>query len=90
MSLSKVTRNFQITIPSDVRRKLHICVGAIFDFCVEKGAIVIKPKTLVDEEQAWFWTKEWQTGEKEVDKTRKKGQTKAFKNLKEMRAHFEK
>jgi len=90
MSISKVTRNYQTTIPSDIREKLHIDVGMILDFHVEKGVIIVKPKVLIDEEQAWFWTKKWQEGEKEASEDLKKGKTKTFKSVKEMRKHFEK
>ena len=33
----------------------------------------IKPKELVDKSQAWFWTKEWQEGEKEANRDIKAG-----------------
>lgn len=90
MSLAKVTRNFQVTIPANIREMLHIGIGTLLDFTVEKGSITIKPKTLIDEDQAWFWTKKWQKGEKEVDKAIRKGQTRTFKSVAEMRKHFEK
>ena len=90
MSISKVTRNFQITIPAQIRRLMHVEVGSLVDFIVEKGKVILKPKTLVDHDQAWFWTEEWQKDEKEVDRSRKKGETISFRNAKEMRKHFEK
>ena len=90
MSISKVTRNFQVTIPAKVRELLHIQVGALVDFVVEKGTVVLKPKALVDEDQAWFWAKEWQKGEKEVDEQIKKGHVKKFKSVQELKKHFEK
>jgi AbrB family looped-hinge helix DNA binding protein len=89
MTVSKVTRNFQITIPAALRKRLHIRVGSLLGFCWEKGAIVIKPQTMVDEGQAWFWSKQWQEGEKEVEQAKRKGHTRAFKSVKEMRRHFE-
>ena len=47
-------------------------------------------KMLVDEEQSWFWTHEWQKGEQEVNEAIKKGETRTFKNMGDMRRHFEK
>ena len=90
MLLSKVTRNFQITIPAALRKRLHIRVGSLLGFCLENNAVVIKPQTMVDEEQTWFWSKQWQEGEKEVDQAKKKNHTRAFTSLAEMRRHFEK
>ena len=84
MSLTKVTRNFQITIPAEIRKMFRIDVGSVVDFFVEKGLIVLKPKVLVDEDQAWFWKKEWQKEEKKVDKAKRKGQIKSVKNVKEL------
>ena len=90
MSVSKVTRNFQVTIPTSIREALHIQVGALVDFVVQKGQVILKPKTLIDEDQAWFWTKEWQAGEKEVEESKKKGKSLSFKDVHQMRKHFEK
>jgi AbrB family looped-hinge helix DNA binding protein len=90
MALSKVTRNYQITIPTEVRKLLHIEIGTLLNIHVEKGVVIISPKMLIDSDQSWFWTKEWQEGEKEVNEARKKGHTKMFRNTKEMRRHFEK
>ena len=69
---------------------LHIGIGTILDFTVEKESVVMKPKSLIDENQAWFWTRGWQKGEKEVDKALKKGKKASFKTVSEMRRHFEK
>jgi len=90
MTLSRVTRNYQITIPAALRKRLHIQVGNLLGFCLERGAIVLRPQTLVDGEQAWFWSKEWQAGEREVDAAREKGHTRRFKSVQAMRRHFEK
>ena len=90
MSLSKVTRNYQVTIPSDIRHALHIRVGSLVDFVIEKKQVILKPKALVDDDQSWFWSKEWQEGEKEADQARKKKDFISFKNVEEMKKHFEK
>ena len=45
MPLSKVNRNYQITIPKDVRRKAKIDRGdtVMLEFDEEAGVIVIRP-----------------------------------------------
>jgi AbrB family looped-hinge helix DNA binding protein len=90
MSTTKVTRNYQVTIPADIRKVLSIKIGTLVDFVVEKGALIMKPKKLVDEEQAWFWSKEWQAREKEAERFLKKGQVISFADVNEMKKHFEK
>jgi AbrB family looped-hinge helix DNA binding protein len=90
MPTTKVTRNFQVTIPAEVRKALSIKIGALVDFVVEKGMVIMRPKKLVDEDQAWFWSKEWQAHEKEAESSLKKGQGISFANVHEMKKHFEK
>lgn len=90
MSSAKVTRNFQITIPASIRKLFHIHQGSIISFSVKQGEIVLKPKVLIDEDQTWFWTKEWQQGEKEVEQARQKGEVVSFDSVDAMRKHFEK
>ncbi|MBI3265941.1 MAG: hypothetical protein HYZ67_02665 [Chlamydiae bacterium] len=34
----------------------------------------LKMKHIIDPEQAYFWTKEWQRKEKEIDEAKKKGE----------------
>ena len=90
MSLCKVTRNYQVTIPSSIRQVLRIKIGSLVDFVMDKGAVVLKPKALVDEGQAWFWTRQWQAGERSVEEDKRKGRVKKFKSVQEAKRHFEK
>lgn len=68
MSVVKVQRNFQITIPSEVRKKAHLEVGDLIDFEVTEEGILVKPMEAIDRRQAWFWSKKWQAEEKKVEK----------------------
>lgn len=43
MLFSKMTRNGQITIPIQVRRKFGICIGDYLQIIVKSDCIVIKP-----------------------------------------------
>ncbi len=90
MATTKVTRNYQVTIPAEIRKVLSIKIGTIVDLIVEKGALVMRPKRLIDEDQAWFWTQEWQKGEKEAEKSIRKGDMMKFDSVEQMRKHFEK
>lgn len=90
MSTTKVTRNFQVTIPVLVRKTLAIRIGSIVDFVIDKGQVILRPKTLIDEDQAWFWTQEWQAGEKRVSREIREGKTLSFDSVEDMKKHFEK
>jgi len=65
-------------------------MGSLVEFIIEGNVVTLRPKMLVDEEQSWFWTSEWQKGEQEVNEAVKKGETRTLKNVGDMRRHFEK
>ena len=46
MPASKVTRNYQITIPKEIREKLQINVGDILIVDVEKDRIILRKEDL--------------------------------------------
>ena len=76
---SKVTQHGQITIPSSIRKKLGIEEGDIIEIVVEEGdKAILLPKKLIDKNQAYFWTKEWQEAEREADEDIKVGRVKSF------------
>jgi len=84
MPTSKVTRHGQITLPASVRKRLGIEEGDLIDIEVEDEKAVLMPKKLVDKNQAYFWTKRWQEGEKEADEDIKAGRVKTFASVDEL------
>ena len=68
MSLVKVKRHSQITIPNDMRRKLKIVEGDYLEIVEHNNELVLKPVKMVHQDDAYFRTKEWQAGESEADK----------------------
>ena len=80
----QVRRNFQITLPSAIRKRLGLKVGDILKTTLEKGRIVISPAKTIDAEQSWFWTREWQEAEKEAEEDMKSGRVEKFKNVQEL------
>ena len=78
--LIQVRRKAQITLPQSVRRALNIEEGDFLDAVVKDGEIVLRVKKLVDKEQAWFWTRRWQEGERKADEDIKAGRVKRFKS----------
>jgi len=53
MSFVKVLRGGQITMPKELRKVLEIKEGDILEVQMEKNKVVLKPKVLVDRNQAW-------------------------------------
>jgi antitoxin MazE len=89
MELSKITRNFQVSIPKKVREALGLLEGDFVEVQERDGEIVMVPKRLIDADQAWFWTPEWQRGERDVDEEVRAGRLVGpFKTVEEMKKHF--
>lgn len=80
--LIQVRKKSQLTLPQSIRKKLGIEEGDFLDVQVRDGEIVLKVKKLVDADQAWFWTKRWQEGEKEADEDIKAGRVHSFPDAK--------
>lgn len=50
LPIVRVTRNFQVTIPVEVREQLGIEKGDILEAVVQEKAVLFKPKVLFDRE----------------------------------------
>ena len=81
--LVQVRKKAQVTLPQSVRKALNIEEGDFLDVRVSDGEIVLRVKKLVDKEQAWFWTKRWQEGEREAAEDIRAGHVHSFDSAKE-------
>ena len=79
----------QITIPKDFVDALDLHEGDRLECRLENGRIVIVPTVEIPKDQAWFWTEEWQEGEREADEDIKAGRVKAFDNVDDLIADLE-
>lgn len=75
MPIIKVSRNNQITLPRNLRDKLHIAPGEYVEIEEHDGKIILQPVKVVPSDQAYFYTKEWQDGEAEADRDIAEGRT---------------
>jgi bifunctional DNA-binding transcriptional regulator/antitoxin component of YhaV-PrlF toxin-antitoxin module len=59
----------EIVLPADLRRRHHLDRPGAQVEVVERddGVIELRPQVPVPADQAWFWTREWQLGERRVD-----------------------
>ena len=87
--LVKVTRGGQVTIPAEMRRQAGIDIGDYVEMRLEAGHLVLVPKQLIDKDQTWFWTQEWQAAEREAEDELRAGQVKAFDTLDELIADLD-
>ena len=89
MTLSKITRNYQVSIPKSVRDALGLHEGDYLEVQERGGEIVMVPKRVIDAGQAWFWSSEWQGGEWEVQEDLGAGRLIGpLKGVEEMKKHF--
>ncbi len=82
--LTKLTSGGQVTLPKEIRKKTNMQPGDFVEVELnEEGHIVLTPKKLIDADQAYFWTEEWQKGERKADEDIKAGRVKTFHSVDE-------
>lgn len=64
--LTEIRSRSQITIPSEIIKKLNLKQGDTLDVDIEGNQIVLRPVIAIPKDQAYFWSKEWQSEEKQV------------------------
>ena len=74
----------QVTIPNEIIKKLQLAVGDKLDLVVKDGKIIITPVVIIPKEQMWFFSKEWQDGEKLVDRQVTEGKTTKTSSVNEL------
>ncbi len=67
MELVKVKRNYQITIPQNLRRMMRLVEGDYVEMEIKDDALLIKPVKVIHPDQEYFFTKEWQEKEAQAD-----------------------
>jgi AbrB family looped-hinge helix DNA binding protein len=62
-----VRRKGIVTIPEAIRRELDLHEGDQLVATVEDGRLILIPASVIPDDQAWFWTPEWQAKEAEAE-----------------------
>ncbi len=83
-AIVKVQKNKNITLPTWLIQRFRVVVGDFVRLQETKDGVLMKPAKLVDPSQAYFWTKEWQAGEREAEDDIRRGHVKKFKSVKEL------
>ena len=68
----------QLTLPDDIRRAAHLEEGDLLEAELTADGILLRPQKLIDSTQAWFWSPEWQAGEREADADQAAGRVETF------------
>jgi antitoxin MazE len=71
--VTQLRERSQVTLPAEIVKKLDLKAGDNLEITLEDDRIVIKPVLIIDRSQSWFWSKEWQAKEQEVEEDIKAG-----------------
>ncbi len=82
--LVKVADRGVVTLPAAIRRATDIEKGDFLELVVEGREIRALPKKLVDKDQAYFWSREWQEGEHEAEEDINQGRVEDFDSVDEL------
>ncbi|HUP70133.1 MAG TPA: AbrB/MazE/SpoVT family DNA-binding domain-containing protein [Acidimicrobiales bacterium] len=67
MSRTTLRAKGQLTLPEEIRAAAHLEEGDLLEAEITDDGILLRPQKVIDATQAWFWTLEWQAGEREAD-----------------------
>lgn len=79
--VTKIQRNFQITLPAPVRKQADMHVGDLVEVEMCEDGILLRPVATVDRDQVWFWSRPWQEEEKRVEADFRGGKVKISKSV---------
>ena len=68
----------QLTLPEEIRSAARLEEGDLLDAEITSEGILLRPQKIIDATQAWFWTPEWQAGEREADTDIAAGRVETF------------
>lgn len=68
-----VSAEGHVTIPRAIREAAHLRENDAVDVELTPDGILLRPRRAPDPTQAWFWTPEWQAGEREADEDKAAG-----------------
>lgn len=82
--LRKLGQNYQVALPKEVVKTLHLHINDYLDIKTKDNKIIIEPQIVIPKDQAYFYTPEWRKEEARAHEDIKKGRVTKTKNLKEL------
>src|SRR6266511_605863 len=86
--LVRVTDRGTVTLPKALRAKAPK-TDLLEVVLRDDGVYELRPRVLIDPSQAWFWTEEWQRGERKVDEDYAAGRYRTYDSAEEFIAELE-
>jgi antitoxin PrlF len=79
MARTTLRQKGQITLPAEIREALHVEDGDEIEFeLTPDGRVLMSGLKMIPADQAWFWTENWQTGEREASAQLARGEGRVF------------
>lgn len=76
-----IRKRGQVTLPKALIDRYGLEEGDTLELIEEGGELKVVPMVQVPAAQKWFWTEEWQEGEREAEQEIKAGDVATFNNL---------
>lgn len=70
----------QLTLPEEIRAAARLEEGDLLEAELTADGILLRPQKVIDATQTWFWTPEWQAGEREADADLAAGRGETFQS----------
>ncbi len=69
VTTARIRGRGQLTLPAEVREALHVAEGDEVEFTRhDDGTVTVRGLKTIPAGQAWFWSPQWQAGEREADR----------------------
>lgn len=82
--LVELKQKSQVTIPSELVKKLKLKPGDKLEIEEKDGCLIITPVVVIPRDQMWFYSKEWQADEQKVEQQIRGGRVKTAKSKEEL------
>jgi len=89
MATARLRAKRQVTVPRDVAEAARLEEGDPIEFEMVEDGILMRPQKVIDASQAWFWTPEWQAGEREADREAAAGEGTFYEDTESLIAGLE-
>ena len=64
-----------------ILKEMNASDADILRYEIKEGRLILTPQITVDKDQAWFWSKRWQDGEREAEDDKLNKRTKQFDDV---------
>ncbi len=80
-NIVKLSRDGQVRLSPTLRRHLGLRSGQYLQVKVIGKSLVLTPQKVLDQDQAYFWSEEWQAAERAAQQDIDAGRVETFANV---------